>query len=142
MGWIMSEEEIKIYDELEPEEKEVFDIFRMMKLDADYSNFKYHIFKLEGLLEDYEELKKLRENIQEKYFSVYDELLSEDLINDVLDLSDWALIREHEKETWDAESNLMAEIKNKLDEAVSMIDSGEAANMIIEEENNPDNFLD
>ena len=138
----MNNDEIKTYDELEPEQKEVFDIFRMMKLNADYANFRYHIFRLENLLEDYEELKKLRENIQEKYFSVYEELLSEGLIEVELDGSDWALIREHEKETWDAESNLMAEIKNKLDEAVSMIDSGEAANMIIEEENNPDNFLD
>ena len=138
----MCEDEIKTYDELEPEEKEVFDIFRLMKLDADYSNFRYHKFKIEGLLEDYEELKKLRENIQEKYFSVYDELLSECMIEGELEGSDWAVIREHEKETWDAESNLMAEIKNKLDKAISMIESGEAENMIIEAENNPDNFLD
>lgn len=131
----MSEEEIKIYDELEPEEKEVFDIFRMMKLDADYSNFKYHIFKLEGLLEDYEELKKLRENIQEKYFSIYEELLSEDLINDVLDASEWASIRDQEKETWDAESNMMLEIKEQLELAMSMIESGEADRMYIEAQN-------
>ena len=135
MGYIMPEDEIKTYDELEPEQKEVFDTFRKMKFSVDYANFRYQTVKLEDLLEDYEKLKKLRENIQEKYFSVYDELLSEDLINDVLDGSDWALIREHEKETWDAESNMMLEIKEQLELAMSMIESGEADRMYIEAQN-------
>ena len=131
----MSEEEIKIYDELEPEQKEVFDTFRQMKLSADYANFRYQTVKLEDLLEDYKKLKKLRENIQEKYFSIYEELLCESLIEGELDVEYWSVIREQEKETWDAESNLMLEIKEQFELAMSMIESGEADKMIIEEEN-------
>mgnify|MGYP003296240494 CR=1 FL=1 len=51
------------------------------------------------------------EEIQEKYFSIYAELLSGGLIDGELDGSDWGFIRENENETWDAEYNLMAEIK-------------------------------
>ena len=131
----MHEDDIKTYDELEPEQKEVFDTFRQMKLTADYANFRYHKLKFEDLLADYEELNKLRENIQEKYFSIYAELLSESLIEGELDVGDWAVVREHEKETWDAESDLMLELKNQLELAMSLIESGEADRMIIEEEN-------
>ena len=131
----MPEDEIKTYDELEPEQKEVFDTFRKMKFSVDYANFRYQTVKLEDLLEDYKKLKKLRENIQEKYFSIYEELLSEDLINDVLDASEWASIRDQEKETWDAESNMMLEIKEQLELAMSMIESGEADRMYIEAQN-------
>ena len=135
MGYIMPEDEIKTYDELEPEQKEVFDTFRQMKLSADYANFRYQTVKLEDLLEDYKKLKKLRENIQEKYFSIYEELLCESLIEGELDVEYWSVIREQEKETWDAESNLMLEIKEQFELAMSMIESGEADKMIIEEEN-------
>ncbi len=131
----MPEDEIKTYDELEPEQKEVFDTFRQMKLSADYANFRYQTVKLEDLLEDYKKLKKLRENIQEKYFSIYEELLCESLIEGELDVEYWSVIREQEKETWDAESNLMLEIKEQFELAMSMIESGEADKMIIEEEN-------
>ena len=131
----MPEDEIKTYDELEPEQKEVFDTFRKMKFSVDYANFRYQTVKLEDLLEDYEKLRKLRENIQEKYFSIYEELLSEDLINDVVDASEWASIRDQEKETWDTESNMMLEIKEQLELAMSMIESGEADRMYIEAQN-------
>lgn len=136
MGYTMHEDDIKTYDELEPGEKEVFDTFRQMKLTADHATFRYHKLKLEDLLEDYDKLRKLREEIQEKYFSIYDELLSGGLIDGELDGSDWGFIRENENETWGAEYNLMAEIKAQLDLAISMIESGEAERLIIEEENN------
>ena len=132
MGYIMHEDDIKTYDELEPEQKEVFDTFRQMKLTADYANFRYHKLKFEDLLADYEELNKLRENIQEKYFSIYAELLSESLIEGELDVGDWAVVREHEKETWDAEYDLMLELKNQLELAMSLIECGQDERMIFE----------
>lgn len=80
MGIIMTEDRIRKYDELEDDEKEVLDAFRQMKLMSDYNKFKLYKYKVEDLIKDYEELKKLREEIQAKYFSVYDELLNEELI--------------------------------------------------------------
>ena len=73
----MTEEKIRTYDELEDDEKEVLDAFRQMKLMSDYNKFKLYKFKVEDLINDYEQLKQLRQDIQEKYFSVYEELVNE-----------------------------------------------------------------
>ena len=68
----MTKERFRKYDELESDEKEVLDVFRQMKLMSDYNMFKLYKFKVEDLIKDYEQLKQLREEIQAKYFSVYD----------------------------------------------------------------------
>ena len=131
----MNDERIKKYDELDDDEKEVLDVFRQMKLLADYNKFKLYKYKVEDLIEDYEELKKLREEIQAKYFSVYDELLNEELIEGELDASIWGVARELENETWDSEVKLMSEIKTNFDIAINMIEISEAEQMIIDDEN-------
>lgn len=125
----------KKYDELEYDEKEVLDVFRQMKLISDYNRFKLYKYKVEDLIEDYEELKKLREEIQSKYFSIYDELIEESLIEGELDASIWGITRENENETWDSELQLMSEIKTNFDIAIKMIESGEAEQAIIDDEN-------
>ncbi len=123
------------YDELEDDEKEVLDVFREIKLLADYNKFKLYKYKVEDLINDYEQLKQLRQDIQAKYFSVYDELVNEELIEGELDASIWGITREHENETWDSELQLMGEIKTNFDMAIKMIETGEAEQMIIDDEN-------
>ena len=131
----MTGDRFRKYDELEDDEKEVLDVFRQMKLIADYNKFKLYKYKVEDLIEDYEALKKLREEIQGKYFSIYDELIEEGLIEGELDASIWGITRGHENETWDSELQLMSEIKTNFDIAIKMIESGEAEQSIIDEEN-------
>ena len=131
----MTGDRFRKYDELEADEKEVLDAFRQMKLMSDYNRFKLYNFKVEDLINDYEELKKLRENIQFKYFSIYGELIDEKLIEGELDASIWGNAREHENETWDAELRLMSDIKTNFDIALNMIESGEAEKSIIDAEN-------
>lgn len=131
----MNNEKIRTYDELEDEEKEVLDSFRKMKLMYDYARFKLHALQVEDLIKDYGQLKKLREEIQVKYFSIYEELLAEDLIEGELDASVWGITREHENEVWDSELRLMSDIKTNFDIAIHMIESGEAEQAIIDEEN-------
>ena len=131
----MDEEKIRRYDELEEDEKEVLDSFRKMKLMYDYARFKLHKIQVENLINDYEQLKKLREDIQVKYFSIYDELLAEDLIEGELDASVWGITREHENEIWNSELRLMSDIKTNFDIAIDMIESGEAEQAIIDDEN-------
>lgn len=106
-----------------------------MKLIADYNKFKLYKYKVEDLIEDYEALKKLREEIQSKYFSIYDELIEEGLIDGELDASIWGITRDYENETWNSELQLMSEIKTNFDMAIKMIESGEAKQSIIDEEN-------
>ena len=131
----MTEDRFRKYDELEADEKEVLDAFRQMKLMSDYNRFRLYNYKVEDLINDYEQLKQLRENIQEKYFSIYEELLNEELIEGELDASIWGITRESENETWDSELKLMSEIKTNFDIAIKMIESGEADQIIIDEEN-------
>lgn len=131
----MNNEKIKTYDELDVDEKEVLDSFRKMKLLYDHSRFRLHKLQVEHLINDYEQLKKLREEIQAKYFSIYEELLAEDLIEGELDASIWEITREHENEVWDSELRLMSDIKTNFDIALHMIESGEAEQAIIDDEN-------
>lgn len=126
----MTEDRFRKYDKLEADEKEVIDAFRQMKLMSDYNRFKLYNYKVEELINDYEELKQLRRNIQEKYFSIY-----EGLIEGELDASIWGITREIENETWDSELQLMSEIKTNFDIAIKMIESGDAEQIIIDEEN-------
>ena len=131
----MNNEKIKTYDECNADEKEILDSFRKMKLMYDHARFKLHALQVEDLIKDYEQLKKLREEIQAKYFSIYEELLTEDLIEGELDASVWGITREHENEVWDSELRLMSDIKTNFDIAIHMIESGEAEQVIIDEEN-------
>ena len=129
-------EKIKTYDECSADEKEVPDSFRQMKLLYGHARFRLYKNKVEDLLNDYEQLKKLREDIQFKYFSIYEELVSEDLIEGELDASIWGITRNPENETWNSELKLMSEIKTNFDIAIKMIESGEADQSIIDAENN------
>lgn len=131
----MTEYRFRKYDELEADEKEVLDVFRQMKLMSDYNRFRLYNYKVEDLINDYEELKQLRENIQEKYFSIYEELLNEELIEGEFDASVLGITRESENETWDSELKLLSEIKTNFDIAIKMIESCEADQIIINEEN-------
>lgn len=132
----MNNDRIRKYDELEAEEKEVLDSFRQMKLLCDHARFKYHRLQVEDLINDYDQLKKLREEIQVKYFSIYEELLAEELIEGELDAGVWGITREHENEIWNSEIRLMSDIKTEFDIGIAMIESGEAEQAIIDDENN------
>ena len=102
---IMNRDRIRKYDGLDDEEK--------------------HKYQIEDLINDYGQLKKLREAIQVKYFSIYEELLAEDLIGGELDVSILGITREHENEVWCSELRLMSVIKINFDIAINMIESGE-----------------
>ena len=132
----MNEDKIRTYDELNVDEKGLLDVFRQMKLMSDYNRFRLYNLKVENLIVKYEQLKQLREEIQGDYFAIYDELQSEELIEGELDASDWGITREHENEIWDEEVRLMSEIKSNFDLAIKMIESGEAEQSIIDDENN------
>ena len=131
----MNNDRIRKYDELDIDEKEVLDSFRQMKLLYDHSRFRLHKLQVEDLINDYEQLKKLREEIQVKYFSIYEELLSEDLIEGELDAGIWGITREQENEIWDSEIRLLSDIKTQFDIGIAMIESGDAEQAIIDDEN-------
>ena len=113
----------------------MLDSFRKMNLLYDHARFRLHKNNVEDLINDYETLMKLREAIQAKYFSIYEELLNENLIEGELDASIWGITREHETDTWNSELRLMSDIKTNFEIAINMIESGEAEKSIIDAEN-------
>ena len=88
---VLNNDRIRTYNELNVDEKEVLDSFRKMKLMYDHARFRLHKLQVEDLIKDYEQLMNLREEIQVKYFSIYEELLAEDLIDGELDASGWGI---------------------------------------------------
>ena len=132
----MNEEKIRTYDELNVDEKGLLDVFRQMKLMSDYNRLGFYNLKVENLIAKYGQLKQLCEEIQGDYFSIYEELVAEELIEGELDASDWGITRDHENETWNSEVRLMSDIKANFDMAIKMIESGEAEQSIIDAENN------
>lgn len=124
------------YDELDENEKEIVDTLRSLKLLKDHATFSLFSFQLADLIDDYEQLKNLRESIQLKYFTIFENIKNSDLVDGDLDANLWGYNRNNEKEVWKSELDLIMEIKNSLDFAIELIESGEAEKRIIDEENN------
>lgn len=57
------------------------------------------------------------------------------MIEGELDANIGGITREHETDTWNSELRLMSDIKTNFDMAIHMIESGEAEQVIINEEN-------
>ena len=60
--------EIKQYTNSDIDKQDALDIFRNMKLDYDKARLQLIDYQLENLIADYEKLKGLWENIQQKFF--------------------------------------------------------------------------
>ena len=97
-------------------------ILMKKKLLYNHSRFKFHRLQIENLINDYEKLMSLREEIQSKYFSIYDELVNEDLIEGQLYAISRGIDCEHEVETWNAKLSLLTEIKVNFDMTITMIE--------------------
>lgn len=67
------------------EEQEARDVFRNMKLDYDKARLQLIDYKLGDIIADYQKLKELREDIQEKFFSVI-ELICENELDDEISM--------------------------------------------------------
>lgn len=127
---IMNEKKIINYNEFSIDENELTGSLIKMKLLYDHATFNLHKFQVEELIKDYEQLKNLREDIQVKYFSIYEKLSEEGLIEGDLDKINWGLNREKENEVWNSELKLISDMKIDFDMAISMIESGEAEAII------------
>ncbi|MBE6511142.1 MAG: hypothetical protein E7Z74_07795 [Methanobrevibacter millerae] len=70
----MNNDEIKRYDELNVDEKDVIDCFRQMKLLSDQARFELFSYKLTDLLNKYEDLLELRKETQALLLDVLEEI--------------------------------------------------------------------
>lgn len=66
----MNNDRIKNYDELNADEHAVLDAFREMKIEYDKARIELINYRINDLINKYDELQKLRENIRLNYFQI------------------------------------------------------------------------
>ena len=125
---------MKKYDELSSDEKELIDTIRSLKLSKDHAKFSLYSFQLQKLISDYEELKSLRQSIQLDFFNIFENIKKDNLLEGDIYANEWAYNRENENNVWNNELDFILEIKNSLDYAIELIESGEAEKTIINKE--------
>ena len=106
-----------------------------LKLDYDCERFRLMSYQLENLLEEYDKLLELRENIQLKFFTTLENVKKNGIPVDE-DYERWAKIRTSEREGWNEEIDLIANLKYDVDDNLKLLDNGKMRRFFIDEEIN------
>ena len=136
----MNNDEIKRYDELNVDEKDVIDCFRQMKLMSDQAKFELFAYRLTDLLNKYESLLELRRETQALFFELLDKIDENQLTAIDVSYEKFGRNRQVEEDYINEEVNIIHEYKVGFDEALDMIYSGVAEQIIIAEENDRTGF--
>ena len=80
----MSNDEIKRYDELNTDEHAVLDAFREMKIGYDKARIELINYRINDIINSYDELQKLREDIRLNYFEVLQKINEEEFADVIL----------------------------------------------------------
>ena len=102
----------------------ILDDFRKMKIDYDIERFKLMSYQLENLINEYESLTRIRQEIQEKYFAAIDNIKDNEIDMDI-DYSRWEKVRLDEDSYWKEELDELSEMKYEIDEAIKLLKNGE-----------------
>lgn len=112
---------------------EVLNDFRKMKIKCDIEHYTFISYKLNQLIEKYEKLISQREEIQEEYFQIMEDL-NEDNLNLKANYERWDKIRSNEKSEWNYELNKIINLKHEIDITLKLLKNGEIEKILIEEE--------
>ena len=136
----INNQKIKTYDECNVDEKEVIDCFRKMKLMSDQARFELFAYRLTDLLNKYESLLELRRETQAMFFELLDKIDENQLTAIDVSYEKFGRNRQVEEDYINEEVNIIHEYKVGFDEALDMIYSGVAEQIIIAEENDRTGF--
>ena len=132
----MNNKKIRTYNELNIEEKTLLDTMRTMKLSCDQARFELFSYKLTNLIETYEESIELRKDAQATLFDILEELDKNELSAIYVSYEELGKNREAELNNINTELNIIKEYNVGFNEALNMIYSGVAEEILINEENN------
>ena len=90
------------------------------------------------MLNSYQELQQLRDNIRVSYFSVLEEIDANMLGAVDVNYEKWNEVLSNENANWNEESELLGQFKYYLDDLIMQLDDGTMEQLIIEEEKNID----
>jgi hypothetical protein len=101
-----------------------------MKIDYDKARIQLINYKLNDLIVEYGKLKELRDEIQEKFFSVI-ETIKENELDDVdIDTHEWQKIRDSENTNWDGELDIISDYKHQVNECLELLNDGTIEQML------------
>lgn len=132
----MNNYKIKTYGELNVNEKYVMDTLRDMKMGYDKARFRLISYQLTNLITDYEKLMRLREDIQQQFFAVIDEICENELDDVDINVHEYQNIRDTENATWQTELNIISDYKYQIDEGLELLDSGVVEQILMAEDEN------
>ena len=104
-----------------------------LKLELECEKFKLMSYQLDDLLEQYDKLMEIRGNIQFKFFNALDNIKNNGIPVDE-DYERWEKIRTMEREGWDEEINLIADLKYDIDDNLKILDNTKMRRMLIDKE--------
>ena len=130
----MNNHKIKTYGELNVNEKYVMDTLRDMKMGYDKARFRLISYQLTNLITDYEKLMRLREDIQQQFFAVIDEICENELDDVDINVHEYQNIRDTENATWQTELNIISDYKYQIDEGLELLDSGVVEQILMAED--------
>ena len=104
-----------------------------LQLDYDCERFRLMSYQLENLLEEYDKLLELRENIQLKYFTTLENIKRNGIDVDE-DYERWAKVRTSEREEWDSEIDLIVNLKYDIDDNLKLLDNSTMRRSLIKKE--------
>ena len=105
----------------------------MVKLELECEKFKLMSYQLDDLLEQYDKLMEIRGTIQFKFFNALDNIKKNGIPVDE-DYERWEKIRTSEREGWDEEINLIADLKYDIDDNLKILDNTKMRRMLIDKE--------
>lgn len=104
-----------------------------LQLDYDCERFRLMSYQLDNLLEEYDKLLELRENIQLKFFTTL-ENIKRNGINVDEDYERWVKVRTSEREEWNSEIDLIVELKYDIDDNLKLLDNSMMRRSLINKE--------
>ena len=126
----MINEEIKHNNELDMEEQEAMDILINIKIGYDKSRLGFAEYQLNTLISEYERLKEIREDIQSKFFLLFDTLNEYQISNDTIYAHEWQKIRDVENANWNDELGILSDFKYQINDLLNQLNDGTIEQMI------------
>lgn len=104
------------------------------KIECDKARFRLWSYELEDLINSYEKLKKLREDIRVKYFAMLEKIDASEFADVDIDFQKWDNVLTGEINEWDEELELMSQFKYYLDDLLMQLNDGTIEQHMIDEE--------
>ena len=122
----INNEKIKTYNECNVDEKKLLDTFRAMKLNYDQARFELYSYRINDLIEKYENIVEMRRDTQALFFEIMKEIDKDGLSAIDVSYEKFGHNRQIEEDFINEEVNVIQEYKVGFDEALDIIYSGVA----------------